>query len=277
MGSFIQTVADLAGEMGSTEITRLVRAALKLNPSKRSLDQLTEKVLLAAIAGESGLEVAEYPKFRLKRALEPANLPTRRYARLARTALVALEGSKGGLSLPVIAQHYSRQTKSVARCPEYWMYRALEEQLTGVVSKTGQLRIRLTQGGKTALQVRTPLEEQPIGPRIDEKSLETLLANRPDLLEEGLTLFQRQCRIAVGIIDLLFVDRRRNYVVVEIKRPSADYREVVGQITTYMGWVRQHIARDSQTVRGIIVVGKKNQHLEYSLGLLPDITVRTFL
>jgi RecB family endonuclease NucS len=184
------------------------------------------------------------------------------------------------LSLPVIAQHYTRQTKSVARCPEYWMYRALEEQLTGVVSKTGQLRIRLAQGREPGLHVRnvrTPLEEQPIGPRIDEKSLETLLVNRPDLLEEGLTLFQRQCRIAVGIIDLLFVDKNRNYVVVEIKRPSADYREVVGQITTYMGWVRKNIARDGQTVRGIIVIGKKNQHLEYSLDLLPNISVRTFL
>jgi RecB family endonuclease NucS len=157
------------------------------------------------------------------------------------------------------------------------MYRALEEQLAGVVNKTGQLRIRLAPGTEPSLPATAPLEEQPIGPRIDEKSLETLLVNRPDLLEEGLTLFQRQCRIEVGIIDLLFVDRNRNYVVVEIKRPSADYREVVGQITSYMGWVRRNIAGSGQTVRGIIVVGKKSKHLDYSLGLLPEVTMRTFL
>jgi hypothetical protein len=73
---FIRTVADVVGEMGTIEITRLVRAALKLNPSKKSVEQLTETVLLAAKAGEEGLEVAEYPKFRLRRALEAASLPT---------------------------------------------------------------------------------------------------------------------------------------------------------------------------------------------------------
>ena len=274
MTSFIRTVAGVLGDIGPTEINILVRAALKRKPSNRSVEQLTQTVLLAAIAGEEGLEVAEYPKFRLKRALGAAKLPT---GRCARAALIALDGNKGALSLSALAQHYKRESKSVARCPEYWMYCALEEQLAGVVNKTGQLRIRLAQATEPGLRMKNPLEEQPIGPRIDEKSLETLLVNRPDLLEEGLTLFQRQCRIPVGRIDLLFVDRNRNYVVVEIKRPSADHREVVGQITTYMGWVRKNIAGSGQTVRGIIVVGKKSQHLEYSLDLLPDVTFRTFL
>lgn len=275
MTSFIRTVAGVLGEIGPTEINILVRVALNRKPSNRSVKQLTQTVLLAAIAGEEGLEVAEYPKFRLKRALGAANLPTHGYAR---AALIALDGNKGTLSLSALAQHYKRESKSAARCPEYWMYCALEEQLAGVVSKTGQLRIRLAQATEPpGLCTKTPLEEQPIGPRIDEKSWETLLANRPDFLEEGLTLFQRQYRIPVGRIDLLFVDRNRNYVVVEIKRPAADHREVVGQITTYMGWVRKHIAGSGQTVRGIIVVGKKSQHLEYSLDLLPDVTFRTFL
>lgn len=86
----------------------------------------------------------------------------------------------------------------------------------------------------------------------------------------------RGCRIPVGIIDLLFVDRNRNYVVVEIKRPSADYREVVGQIATYMGWVRKNIAGSGQTVRGIIVVGEKNERLAYSVDQVPDVSVRPF-
>jgi hypothetical protein len=34
-----------------------------------------------------------------------------------------------------IAQQYKRGTKSVARCPEYWMYRALEEQLPGWLAR----------------------------------------------------------------------------------------------------------------------------------------------
>ncbi|MCX6622377.1 MAG: endonuclease NucS [Acidobacteria bacterium] len=125
-------------------------------------------------------------------------------------------------------------------------------------------------------ELSSPPTKGSIAQRIDEKSLETMLANRPDWLESGLAVFQRQSRIPVGIIDLLCIDRNRNYVVVEIKRPAADYREVVGQITTYMGWVRKHIATKGQSVRGIIVVGKQNERLEYSLESIPDISVRTF-
>jgi RecB family endonuclease NucS len=77
-------------------------------------------------------------------------------------------------------------------------------------------------------------------------------------------------------MDLLCIDQKRNYVVVEIKRPAADYREVVGQITTYMGWVRKNIAAKGQSARGIIVVGRKNDRLDYSLDLVPGLSVRTF-
>jgi RecB family endonuclease NucS len=117
----------------------------------------------------------------------------------------------------------------------------------------------------------------PIGYAIDEKSLENLLVNRLDLLERGLTLIKRQFSVGVGVLDLLCLDRRRNLVVVEIKRPRADSRAVVGQISGYMGWVRQHMAGPGQLVRGIIVVGREDERLRCSLGVLENVIVRTFL
>jgi RecB family endonuclease NucS len=155
-------------------------------------------------------------------------------------------------------------------------------------ARSGALCIGLTEAVRHELDERAGFKKKlssrrapgSIAERMDEKSLETVLANRPDLIESGLTVFQRararQSRIPVGIIDLLCIDRHRNYVVVEIKRPAADYREVVGQITTYMGWVRRNIATKEQSVRGIIVVGRQSERLEYSLDLIPDISVRTF-
>jgi RecB family endonuclease NucS len=158
------------------------------------------------------------------------------------------------------------------------------KELARVVARSGALCIDLTDSMRRELDEKASLKKKLSSPRaqgsiaerMDEKSLETMLANRPDLLESGLAVFQRQSRIPVGIIDLLCIDRKRNYVVVEIKRPAADYREVVGQITTYMGWVRKNIATKGQSVRGIIVVGRKNDRLDYSLDLIPGVSVRTF-
>lgn len=74
-----------------------------------------------------------------------------------------------------------------------------------------------------------------VAERLDEKSIEIALANRPDLIEDGLRVFSRQHTTPVGIIDLLCLDPKRNYVVVEVKKPNVDLQKVVGQITRYMG------------------------------------------
>ena len=280
--SFNKTVLDILHQRGATEIRFLVRTALRSAPVKKAEEALMEEVLVAALNGKTGTMVAGYPTYRLRISRESLKLPTGKYAR---TALLALKEAKGKMALPALVSHYNAKYRHSAICPEFWMWRMLgEADLAGVVARSGALCISLTDATRQELdetanfrgKVSPPQTPGSISERIDEKSLETMLANRPDLLESGLTVFQRQSRIAVGIIDLLCIDRKRNYVVVEIKRPAADYREVVGQITTYMGWVRKNIATKGQSVRGIIVVGRKNDRLDYSLDLIPDISVRTF-
>lgn len=280
--SFSQTVLDILHKRGATEIRFLVRTALKSTPVRKAEEALMEEVLVAALNAKTGTAVAAYPTYGLKMPPESLKLPAGKYAR---AALLALKEAKGKMALPALVSHYNAKYRHSATCPEFWMWRTLgEADLAGVVAKSGALSIDLTDTTRQELDERANSREKvssphtagPISERMDEKSLETMLANRPDLLESGLTVFQRQSRIAVGIIDLLCIDRKRNYVVVEIKRPAADYREVVGQITTYMGWVRKNIATKGQSVRGIIVVGRKNDRLDYSLDLIPDISVRTF-
>lgn len=280
--SFNQTMLDVLHRRGATEVKFLVRTVLKSRPLKKTEEALIEKILISAFNGKTGIAVVEYPKYGLKSAPEAVKLPTRRYAR---TALLALKEATGQMALPALVQRYNAKYSHNAQCPEFWMWHVLRSrELARAIAVSGALCVDLTGAKRKELDERADFKRElsslkrqgSIAQRLDEKSLETVLASRPDLLEPGLTVFQRQCRIPVGIIDLLCIDRNRNYVVVEVKRPAAGYREVVGQITSYMGWVRKNIATKGQVIRGIIVVGKENERLEYSLDLIPNVSVRPF-
>lgn|ERR1017187_8306007 len=283
MQSFSNKILDVLHRRGAVEIGFLVRTVLKSAPVKKTEKALMEEILKAALNGKAGITVVEYPTYSLRIAPESLKLPAGKYVR---TALLALKEAKGQTALPALVNSYNAKYRHSAVCPEFWMWRALGgKELARVVAKSGALSIGLTDAMRRELEERSNIKQKiasahetqgSIAERLDEKSLETVLANRPDLLESGLTVFQRQSRIPVGRIDLLCIDKNRNYVVVEIKRPAAKFREVVGQITSYMGWVRKNIATKGQLVRGIIVVGRPNERLDYSLDLIPDVSVRTF-
>src|SRR3989344_63177 len=67
-----------------------------------------------------------------------------------------------------------------------------------------------------------------------------------------------------GYIDILAKDSKDNFVVFELKKGRKN-DEVIGQVLRYVGWVRKNLAKKDANVRGIIVVGKKDQKLEYAL------------
>lgn len=81
--------------------------------------------------------------------------------------------------------------------------------------------------------------------------------------------FDTQC---VGIIDILAIDEKGNYVVIEIKRKAKDVS--VGQITRYMGWVQEELCQKGQTVSGLIVAESKDLNLTFALKILPHITFK---
>jgi hypothetical protein len=61
--------------------------------------------------------------------------------------------------------------------------------------------------------------------------------------------------------------------VVELKKTQGT-DQVVGQILRYMGWVRE--AYPENTVRGMIIVGKKDDALRYALKATSSIEVKEF-
>jgi hypothetical protein len=111
-----------------------------------------------------------------------------------------------------------------------------------------------------------PLEEKEedyIEARIKEKMLENFLEFKLQELEKGLVLVQRQYPTLVGPIDILAKDQNGNYVVIELKKGRSSDR-VFGQITRYIGWVKENLSPHNPNVRGIIVGSPIEDRLVYS-------------
>lgn len=112
-----------------------------------------------------------------------------------------------------------------------------------------------------------------------EKYLEEFMVSNWDKLDFGekLTVFEdedgnfgRQYYTEeVGYIDILAKDENDNYVVIELKKGRKN-DEVVGQVLRYIGWVRKNLCKKNQTVRGLIVVGERDQKLEYAISEIKD-------
>jgi len=73
----------------------------------------------------------------------------------------------------------------------------------------------------------------------------------------------------VGIMDILAVDEKGNFVVIEIKRQATD--KTIGQILRYMGWTQEELCKDGQKVSGIIVAERKDTNLEFAIKVIPTV------
>lgn len=73
----------------------------------------------------------------------------------------------------------------------------------------------------------------------------------------------------VGIMDILAVDEKGNFVIIEIKRQATD--RTIGQVLRYMGWTQEELCKDGQKVSGIIVAERKDIQLEFALKVIPNV------
>ncbi len=117
-----------------------------------------------------------------------------------------------------------------------------------------------------------------------EKQLEEMLVNDLGLLkrfgydlalyidpETGADGQQFACEGGGGRIDLLCYDRRRKrYVVIELKNDRAGYR-TFGQICSYMGWVKAHIAKKTP-VEGLVISRGYDARFESAMNVVDQIS-----
>lgn len=120
-----------------------------------------------------------------------------------------------------------------------------------------------------------------------EKHLEEEIV---ETMRRGLQVFDRSLRLyespdgvsgqqfaipRVGIVDLLAVDQTSgDFVVIELKRGLGD-DEVVGQVSRYIGWVRESLAKPKQKVLGIVCVRESSERLRLAAAAT-NLEVRTY-
>ena len=117
-----------------------------------------------------------------------------------------------------------------------------------------------------------------------EKYLEEFIVSNFDVIfQRKLELFTdsegnigQQYTTEIGPIDILaYEPKTKTFVVLELKkgRPSD---QVVGQVLRYMGWVKQNLCTEGQSVRGIVICRDKDPKLLYALGMVNNVEVKYF-
>ena len=102
---------------------------------------------------------------------------------------------------------------------------------------------------------------------LDEAEIRDYLAAHPEEIEEGLHVIRKERPIGEGYADIVARDKEGKYVVIEVKRVTAN-REAVAQLQRYVEHLRSE--NPGAPVRGILVapsITKDAQALLNSLGL----------
>lgn len=78
-------------------------------------------------------------------------------------------------------------------------------------------------------------------------------------------------KTAVGNIDILAIDDNKSFIVFELKL-SKGTNSAVGQIQTYMSWIKEKLAGDKE-VKGVIMASDIDDKLRYAVKYNHDITL----
>lgn len=101
---------------------------------------------------------------------------------------------------------------------------------------------------------------------------QTVLSKEFSIYEEDGDPVGQQYATDTGPIDVLAISKdKRRLLVVELKRGRAS-DVVVGQVLRYMGFVKEQVAEDDQTVEGAIIALDEDPKLRRALIPVPSIT-----
>lgn len=101
---------------------------------------------------------------------------------------------------------------------------------------------------------------------------QTILSKDFSIYEEDGEPVGQQYATDAGPIDVLAISKdKKRLLVVELKRGRAT-DVVVGQVLRYMGFVKEQIAEDDQTVEGAIIALEDDQKMRWALLSVPSIS-----
>lgn len=104
----------------------------------------------------------------------------------------------------------------------------------------------------------------------------TDLGKKYDIFEEDGERVGRQYPSDTGPIDILAISKdKKELLVVELKRGRVT-DTVIGQIQRYMGYVKDELAEDNQTVKGVIIGFEDDIKIHRALSVAPNIDFYTY-
>jgi len=102
------------------------------------------------------------------------------------------------------------------------------------------------------------------------------LSKEYEILEQDGDIIGQQYITPVGRLDLLAKSKDgKEWLVIELKKGrSSD--AVVGQTLRYIGWLKENMTKDGETVKGLIVTGEDDDKLKYSLRTVDNVKHMTY-
>jgi len=105
----------------------------------------------------------------------------------------------------------------------------------------------------------------------DPGTVRAILAQQPELIEPGLEVLTDdngqeigvQHATDVGVIDLLARDESGALVAVMVADPEAG-ADVVGESLHRLGWIRKHLAKNGEDVRGVVLTERLDEDAAYA-------------
>jgi hypothetical protein len=80
----------------------------------------------------------------------------------------------------------------------------------------------------------------------------------------------------IGRIDFLAKHRKETkWMVIELKRDHSNDK-TVGQLLRYMGWVKQHMAEESEIVEGLVIAHQANETIQYALSTVQNVNLKLY-
>ena len=159
------------------------------------------------------------------------------------------------------------------------------------VEEGDQITIELDENHKDVIRVFFDKYENVVDQEISEDNgvsimpfendLRDFVANNLSSIKQGLTLVGTEYPVNDKChIDILCQEANGDFVVIELKKNSTNDK-AVGQISRYMGWVKENLAPD-KNVTGIILTGKPKENdkgdrnLRYAVSTHPAIELRYY-
>lgn len=302
--SFIDILHEILREQGKPiEIFDLVEMGLKIKPVKKAKHLLCQEIYRASQEKYSNFVIRQRPNFKILNPDIKPNIPKQGYVVMAYKILcqyTSRYGENTHFALRSIVRQAEADRKypisridltNDDRCPEFWLYAAMKER-NDIFGQSDYLKIGLKNKRIKLTSKENPIQKQEVVYKkfneinevttnltrnIHEANLETLIADNLEYIEAGMELIKRQFVCSgVGRIDLFCEDKEKNLVIIEIKKFGVKHDSLIDQIARYMGYIKRHIAKENQNVRGIIVVGKIDEKLDYAVSAFSNIEVKTF-